>query len=322
MVLFGPVNKTRSSNLLIAGKTKPNNKTTKNRNFKVMNCSPLVKGVTYGKETCLPNKTLIKLRDSYNSKHPDNKINSKRPNDIWIGLKNNITNCDKEDCWLSHLPDNERTFLEEKVFAPDQPPEWSKNHNEWLSNYDIFEVLSQYEDKYKNFTLLGPTAIDFDAKPNGSKCVTEEICKISLQALQDKKINKIGIVFNLDKHNEPGSHWTSMFIDFGARIIFYFDSAANETPPEIENLRDRIIAQGKALTPKKINFKYYQNYPHNHQNTNTECGMYSLFFIITMLTGKLDNVKPISLNKRLSLFKQKRISDSHVENYRDIYFNR
>ena len=320
-----------SNTTFVAGnkhRIKNKNKTVKNRtrsvpidrHFKPMNCSPLVKGATPIAETCFPNKTLIRLRDAYNKHHPDDPIRGRGPREVWIGLKDKLTDCDKEDCWLSQLPENERKYLDKKVFAPDQPPEWKKNKNEWLSNYDIFDVLFQYEEKYKNFVQMGPTAIDFDAKPNGTKCVTEEICKISLRELIGKGINKVGIVFNLDKHDEPGSHWTSMFIDFKANIIFYFDSAANETPPEIVELKDRIIKQGKEVGHK---FKFYQNYPYNHQNTNTECGMYSLFFIITMLTERIEpHMKPLSLKNRLELFKRKKISDKYVEKYRDVYFNK
>lgn len=300
--------------------TKPR-KFRKTRKFKKMNCSPLVKGKTALNETCFTNDTLFKLRDAYNRHHLNTPIKNRHPREIWIKLKEQMNQCETEDCWLSELPENERRYLDKKVFAPDQPPEWKKNKNEWLSNYDIFDVLHQYEETYKNFELLGPTAIDFDAKLEGDKCVTEEICRISLSELVKRGIDKIGIVFNLDKHNEPGSHWTSMFIDLKAQIIFYFDSAANETPPEIENLRDRLIKQGQELS-SPVRFKYYQNYPHNHQNSNTECGMYSLFFIITMLTEKIDDSKPISLKQRLRLFKQKKIPDSHVENYREIYFNK
>ena len=38
------------------------------------------------------------------------------------------------------------------------------------------------------------------------------------------------------------------------------------------------------------------NHPVEHQEENTECGMYSLFFIITMLEG--GNFKKIFLDKK------------------------
>jgi hypothetical protein len=37
--------------------------------------------------------------------------------------------------------------------------------------------------------------------------------RFSLKTYIDEKIKNIGIIFNLDKHTQSGSHWVSMFID-------------------------------------------------------------------------------------------------------------
>jgi hypothetical protein len=37
----------------------------------------------------------------------------------------------------------------------------------------------------------------------------------------DKNITKIGIIFNLDNHNESGSHWVSLFIDLEDKFVLY-----------------------------------------------------------------------------------------------------
>ena len=44
---------------------------------------------------------------------------------------------------------------------------------------------------------------------------------------------------------------------------------------------------------------------------NTECGMYCLYFIISLLSNKHD----------FNYFNTKRIPDKHVEEFRNIYFN-
>ena len=61
----------------------------------------------------------------------------------------------------------------------------------------------------------------------------------------------------------------------------------------------------------KGNLKYYDNYGLKHQKTNTECGMYCLYTIISLLTKK----------KNINYFIKKKIDDKIVEKYRDIYFN-
>jgi hypothetical protein len=206
-------------------------------------------------------------------------------------------------------------------FAPDSPDDWKQKPNEGLSNFDILNVMKQYEQTYPHFHFLGPSPIDFDARPYdyGNQCVTEEICNLSLKKEIEKGITKIGMVFNLDTHEGGGTHWVSMFVDLDENVIFFFDSTGAKIPVEIKRLRDRITKEGSELKPPKV-FKYYENRK-EHQKENTECGMYSLFFNITMLTNEVEDQKNMTMDDKVKLFKQKRIPDKYVEKYRHIYFN-
>ena len=303
------------------GRRKPKKQRTQ-KAYK-MSCSPLVENKTVSKDTCFTDNALMKIRDAYNKNNPASKILSNVPKEVFQELRLKLSKCEKEDCWLTELPESERTYLAEYLFAPKRPKSWNNNPNEWLTNFDIAKVMKQYEKKYKTFKFLGPTPMDFDTRvpENGSTCVWEELCHFSLKKQIGAGIKRIGISFNLDNHDEPGSHWVSMFIDIKDRAIIYFDSAANKTPQEIMDLANRIIDQGKEL-PKPIKFKYYENYPVTHQYTDTECGMYSLFFLITMLTRKTEFDRRMSMEKNLKLFMHKKIPDKYVEKFRQIYFNK
>ena len=305
-------------------KNQNKNKKKHAKSSKKMNCSPFVKGKTINKETCYTKNVLLKIRDSYNEGHSlDEKIKENDPNKIWEILHQRLALCEKQDCWLEQLKDLKlKEDIDEYIFAPDKPPEWKTNKNEWLSNIDIFEVMYQYETTYKNFRFIGPTPIDFDTRlpEKGEKCVWEELCTLSLEKLLKEGKTKIGITFNLDKHDQGGSHWVSLFIDLDDRIIFYYDSAGNDIPKEIDNLRKRLMKQGMELK-KKMKLKFYKNYPVEHQYGNTECGMYSLFFIITMLTGIVEEDTKLSLAKKIKLFKGGKIPDEYIEQYRNVYFN-
>jgi hypothetical protein len=313
-------NKSKKKSHKSATTRKQHRKRLHKKSIKSMNCSPMVEGQTVSEDTCYTSAALTKIKEAYNKNNTSNKIAATDPNQVFEELKSKLSQCKKEDCWLKQLPEAEQKYLDEHLFAPDQPDEWSKNSNEWLSNVDIFKVLHQYETKYKNFKLFGPTPIDFDTRvpEENKKCVWEELCTFSLEEQIQRKIDKIGVVFNLDKHDESGSHWTSMFIDIKERVIFYFDSAANDTPPEVLALVKKIRNQGKPLHMK---FRYYDNLKHRHQSGNTECGMYSLFFIITMLTNKTEFDTNMSMSKKLNLFRRKKIPDKYVEKYRNVYFN-
>ena len=291
----------------------------KTKKYKKVNCAPSIKNKTI-KNSCYDKQTLDIIKKEYNKNHPDNLIVSKSYKKIIEELKQKMNSCSKEDCWLQEIKDQKlKNRINEYFFAPKKPSEWRHNPHSWLSNYDILDVLSQYEKTYPNFKFIGPTPIDFESKPYvlSNSCVWQELCDFNLKKFIDKKIDKIGIIFNLDKHNEPGSHWVSMFIDLHDKFIFYMDSALNPIPEEIISLKNKVLKQAEHLN---IDLEFDTNYPIMHQRGNNECGMYSLFFIITMLTGKVKNKTFTSKKQKIKYFK-KRIPDSFVFQYRDVYFN-
>jgi hypothetical protein len=249
------------------------------------------------------------------------------PVDIWHELKQRLSTCKKEDCWLKELKDdNIKNKLLEYLFAPYQPKEWKKNRSAWLSNFDILDVLRQYEKSHKNFKIIGPTPIDFNSRPDdmNGQCVWEDLCGFSLTRFMKRYTGKtkIGIVFNLDRHDQGGSHWVSMFVDLEDKFVFYFDSAGDKIKPEISSLANSIIKQASELQPPNV-LEFHQNYPVEHQMGNNECGMYSLFFIVTMLTNKIDEPNKIFNNykDKIEFFKKERITDTYMNKYRNIFFN-
>lgn len=293
------------------------------RKFKRMNCNPGTSGKTSVADSCLTNDVLIQLKASFNESHPNKQIVATNPKSIWTELKKKLKTCDKEDCWLDTIADPlVRRKLDKQSFAPDHPLSWNKDPDEWLSNFDIADVLKQYEETYSNFVFLGPTPIDFDTRlpENGGDCVWEELCKFQVKNYLESGKTKIGIVFNLDHHNQGGSHWVSMFVDLEDQYMFYMDSAGDTIPPEIDALAKRIIAQGLDLeTPMHIHF--HENCPMEHQYGNNECGMYSLYFIVTMLTNKTEKKIFKNYMEKIAFFKNKRIPDKYMHHYRKKYFN-
>lgn len=298
--------------------------TMRKRTLKRLNCAPAVsKSKRVADTSCYTADILLQIRDEYNkTAGPNQQIKETNPIVVWQKLAEVFPDCEQEDCWLNTIQDKTlRAKIHKYIFAPNKPSEWKKDPNTWLSNFDILNVLEQYETTpdYKHFEFIGPTPIDFDSpdSADSSKCVYTDLCKFSIAEQIKQGKTKIGVIFNLDKHTGPGSHWVSLFIDLKNNFIFYFDSAGNPTPKEITAFVKRIRYELQQMGRK---IKYYTNGEHAHQKTNTECGMYSLHFIITMLTEEMDG-KPISVGKRIRLFQRGAISDTYVEKYRNIYFN-
>ena len=296
-----------------------------NKRTKKMRCSPMVAGKSVSKESCYTNDTLLQIRDAYERTHPDQPRIKGSPVQILKELKDRMkAKCETEDCWLELLPKKQHEYVDKYVFAPDQPKEWKSNPDEWLSNYDIIKVLKQYEIAYPNFRFLGPSPIDFDkhikASANStSTCVEETLCQFSLTKCMEDKKEKIGICFNLDDHEGPGTHWVSLFIDIPNKTMFYFDSALFDTPPEITEFVKRIMKQSDEAG---LGIQFDKN-TIQHQLSNTECGMYSLFFIITMLTKRWggNGKKKYTIAQLVRLFKDHRLKDSVVSDFRHKYFN-
>jgi len=296
-----------------------------------MNCSPAVEKIAI-EDSCYTPKILLYIRDAYNSEHSEeDRIHESDPTALWKILNARLVHCHKEDCWLNQIKDpNLRKRIDRYVFAPDKPYEWKKNPNEWLSNFDILNVLEQYEQTYKEFEFIGPTPIDFDkvlshrnrnhsSNESSRQCVYNELCRFNLAHQIKRGKTQIGIIFNLSPHTSSGSHWVSLYVDMKSRVVFYFDSAGDAIPAEINALVERIQDQAKAL---KRPLKFYQNSPTEHQFGNTECGVYSLFFIITMLTGKVKTKRhPLDIKQKIRLFKHGSIPDKYIEKYRNVYFN-
>jgi len=279
--------------------------------LKQVNCSPKDKN-EMNDFSCYTDKALFKLRDKWNLRHPDVKITTNEPKEIHGLLKNYLSNvCNKESCWLKQK--GEFGNLDEDLkdsFAPESPTEWKKNPNEWLSSLDIIKVMKQYEKAYKCFDFIGPSPIDFDKRKIYGECVWEELCNFSLEdQIKDGK-TKIGIIFNTDPHNKPGEHWISMFINIKKKKIFFFDSVGNKAPKEIMEFVEKVKKQGQNITPK-INFIYDENHPVEHQYGNTECGIYSLFFIVHLLEDKMTE----------NYLKTHKLKDDYMQKFRKVYFN-
>jgi len=275
-----------------------------------LKCSPSTKKNGF---TCLENETLYKLKELWNARYPDMMIQTNDPREIWNVLQQNLGKfCNKESCWLKQqFVAGKLDYALRESFAPKAPEKWKKNPNEWLSSIEITNVMNQYEKAYKCFTFIGPSPIDFDLDETFGKCVWEELCHFSLEKLLKSGKRKIGIIFNTDPHNKDGEHWISLFINIKKGKIFFFDSAGNPAPREILVFVNRVMQQGMKLTPKPIYFQFDQNYPVEHQYGNTECGIYSIFFIVHMLEDKITE----------HYLKTHVLKDEYMEKFRKIYFN-
>lgn len=267
-------------------------------------------------ESCFSIDALRKIADKWNTTYPNKAIkytNATTGKKLWNSINNAMrAKCNNEICWLKQDFIKETPLASEliKNFKPMMPMKWKANPREWLNTIDIRDVMNQYEVKHPDFEFIGPVPMDFDSKVGFGQCVINELCNIKLASLIEKGKRKLGIIFNLDKHTQPGSHWVAMWAHFpnyshnnnnnnsndintneigsnndaskGGEIC-YWDSYGMKPNPEVVVLMNRLATQAKEqglIVSIKIN-------KHRHQYKNTECGVYCIYFLTSFLEGRI-----------------------------------
>jgi len=237
--------------------------------------------------TCLPQEMLERLRDEWNKRFPNHAISRTihRKERLWDELRNRLQNqykCASEYCAVEELADPNSKESTKEYFRPPQPSEWAKNPTEWHDSNTLVKVMKQYEAAYPWFEFLGPAPIDFDSQVSGAfglwgRCVLDELCKLDLASMKKNGTTAIGIIFNLDPHDKPGSHWVCAYIDLAVMKAYFYDSYGIEPCAEIQNLLSRCREQGCSQI-------IWNDYP--HQRKQSECGTYCLYIIISLLKGR------------------------------------
>lgn len=178
--------------------------------------------------------------------------------------------------------------LRENRFRPDKPREWVDQEFTWLNSMDISAVMKQYEKADPTFQFLGVLPRDFAVLKNPSgKCVIANTCNFDAGSVFRKsksKVRRIGMVINLDKWGQGGSHWVALLIDMKRRAIMYYDSTTD--PPH----RDILVfmqQQRRAISNAlRIDMDMQYNTV-ERQFKNTECGIFAMTFLAMMLETKL-----------------------------------
>lgn len=257
-------------------------------------CSPSSNNIYLRDRTCFDKPALLRLAESWNKTHktdPITNTNKLSKRKLWEQINRKMqSKCkgkgdDKEACWVDHLASKSDPVT--KKLRPVAPEEWSKNPYTWLSNYDIEEAMVQYEDdeSYK-FKFIGVYPVDFAAKTSlFGQCLYQETCDIDFKKLLKKGYKYAGMVINLDYHDEPGSHWTALFIiidpsssNYGA---YYYDSVSRPPPKEIDDYMKLLQTKAQEADPTKT-FKLEYNI-YRHQFKNSECGVFSMSYIVRWL---------------------------------------
>jgi hypothetical protein len=214
---------------------------------------------------------MVKLYNIKNTKKIDNTLSKEEKLDLLIKNLDYEIPCKKDYCLAYSDTLSDITDKIKREFRPNVPKKWKENKKTWLNTLDIFDVLNQYNIAFNDFKFLTVTPIDFDTRISrmdltSDVCVDNKLCNLEIVEYLKNGITRLGAVFNLDRHDQSGSHWTSLFADLSKGEIYYFDSVAKTLPREIVKLVERIIKQGnKLVSQNKFNI-ISQKHPFKIEN--------------------------------------------------------
>lgn len=301
-------------------------------------CAP---NKTYSEGSCLDLTDLIKLARIFNKLQPEQTIKIQKQHRMidnnlfrklykrWLlnELKKRFPKCQNESCWVmtllsfSHLVDNDDEEILNDIAKNTWRPEGPKKINEWLSNFDIIDVMEQYYKTYDDFIFLGAVPVDFFeinyplsigtiARLNDIGIDTNygmPIKLINYKKLVEKNVTKVGIVINLDKHDQTGSHWVGCFADFSENRIYYFDSYGYNPEKQISDFLNYLKKKMDKISDGDAEILINDV---RHQYKGSECGVYSMNFILRILGGEyFDDIK------------KSKVEDDRIQKCRYKYFS-
>jgi hypothetical protein len=244
-------------------------------------CAP---GKNYTEGSCFNINELIEITKSYNKEHPSDSIELKRDKKFLLKqltsrIKKNY-NCNDQVCWVDTKvvkKTNNKDILD-LTFRPKGP----NKPRGWLSTTDIDKVMTQYESQNKNFKFLGAVPYDFE------DLRYLQTYNLNLDELKNQGITKIGMVINLDEHYKPGSHWVGLYSELNNKKIYYFDSVGIKPGKRVSRFVKKIYNHMLKYyngnnNQKDFDIRWNKK---QHQFKDTECGVYSMNFVIRSMKGE------------------------------------
>lgn len=271
-------------------------------------CAPNRKKTFESDGTCYSEQEVIDMAKSLNI-----PVDGRTKHELYELIKEKMNkDCDTEWCWAKKLGKNKNKNRmrisvntthsdNEEMFSGAFKPLIPKGKYDWLTTDDIEMVIKQFITVTPTSAFLGAVPIDF-ATYSGTK---NNFSNATIQKLIDSGVNKFAIVLNTDPSTKSGQHWIGLFIRLNSTTsgeAYFYDSFGtkqiNHVPKQIRTWVEKF--------PAKLTLQFNKQ---QHQRKNTECGVYSIHFIVSMLQGEnFDDIK--------------NYNDEQMNKYRDVIYRK
>lgn len=212
-------------------------------------------------------------------------------------------------------------YLKSTVLQQYIKPPGPRDSLAWLDNINIDDTLAIWAREFSDFYPYSFNMVDFEGpvyygmedtgqkgfyKGSLERVHLEDILNGNVYVEQGpgfepvkRPCKRMGCVLNTDTSTGTGEHWVALFIDCSGGksgnepwTVEYFNSSGNFPPQSVDRF----------MTKAEQKLMAYQRDPEHdlkngvevvksvavtqHQQSNSECGLYSLFYIRSRLEGK------------------------------------
>lgn len=236
-------------------------------------------------EHCISDSTISRIGDVLGVTGDSDKI---------ISSAMETTKCESERCILSKMgPQLGATITKKELinFKINGPTD-----NKLLTNINLDATLLQWREKYPDFYPYNFNMRNYASHSFANGQVInrpDTLATINFDDLYNgliggRKYTCCGCIINTDVYQGDGKHWMALFADArpGAAewAVEFFNSSGNPPSPEwinwlekTRNIMERIGKNKKVSIVKVTAIR--------HQQSKSECGVYSLFYIWARLHG-------------------------------------
>lgn len=240
---------------------------------------------------CSSSSTIQTIKEDLN-------INAQTPDEV-IAKAKEITKCDTERCVIEKIDDSDVKKELETNFKLAGP-----TGIELLNNYNIDNTLKQWKLKFPKFYAYNFNMRDF--KREQDTLATVDV----YNDIYKKNYDVAACVINSDVYSGSGIHWMALLCDFRNPKLFtveFFNSSGQMPSQEFNawlyDTKNNMLEAGKPIEVVKVcNVK--------QQNSRTECGVYSLYYI----WARLNNIP-------YTFFQSHRIEDQKMFEFRQHLFH-
>lgn len=179
-----------------------------------------------------------------------------------------------------------------------------RNTNEWLSNDDIDGYFKKLETQYPKFKAIPYQMIDFPTQVHHQ---SKQITQLDFLKEYDQGKRYFGAAINTDVSSGTGIHWFAFFVDLSSKpcTIEFFDSTGNPMDSTVREWAMKLQQKLASRMPCNIIENRQQ-----HQHENSECGVYTSFYIFARLSGM-----------SFKDFQKEKINDARIAEFRKGLFS-